>query len=778
MFLVAIIMQLLANISLGYDDANTHPQITTQATAYSKLNSVVKNNLGFTDGVNKILKNINTNEAYPISKWLWRGSKLEDHPMCRASNHFHNPLLEWDQSQLNDSSGFTGWAIHTWCVSHGWLDQDRKSALTWATGLLSPDAQPIPRVNQQMGWDNARTYFYAALTSTANIDREENFAKTFLAVGQVMHLLQDMAVPAHVRNDFLNSHVYNGGANPYELYVKLNQNLVSGLTDAQIITPAFTYPRPTDFWDAKLMPGVVTNVSLQDKAGLAEYTNANFVSEGTLISDSSNTFPYPALSSVQTTTVDIPDPFVNGWTIPRTYYKKINDWDTGYLLAGTGFLDVYQASPLGEAVPPIPPLDKYVHNDYANHLLPRAVGYSAGLLNYFFRGELGVTFIPGGLKIKNQSAETMSNYVDAATGTIGTISVYYDNNTSGERKSVADYNLSSPLDPGQEVLISFPTPTDNATPNRYIIVFRGKLGNEEGAVVGLVHTPKPIYYTSARNGTEKIYKMGGDGSNPTVIYDNQDPNIYVRKPTPSPDGKTLAFVMYGSLSDQIGSIYLLNLTTGQTTRLTSGDSISWSPDGSKIVFQRETGSCLPSFSDYEIFTINVASQTETQLTNVPGCSGSTQPAYSPNGSRIAYSRYEPVERGENCWNFDVIYLMDASGTPIGPVTCSGTGVEDFGPAWSPDGAEIAFLRRFPTQNYYQLYKVNATTGATTKLTDSDGTGYNESFSAWPSDGGSIAVGSQRDGDYDIWLVDPNGGGYLANLTNANLEADIQPEFER
>jgi hypothetical protein len=56
-----------------------------------------------------------------------------------------------------------------------------------------------------MGWDNARKYFYSALTSPGKAIREDSYAKTFQAVGQVMHLLQDMAVPAHVRNDFWSS---------------------------------------------------------------------------------------------------------------------------------------------------------------------------------------------------------------------------------------------------------------------------------------------------------------------------------------------------------------------------------------------------------------------------------------------------------------------------------------------------------------------------------------------------------------------------------------------
>ncbi|MBI4688991.1 MAG: PD40 domain-containing protein [Nitrospirae bacterium] len=85
----------------------------------------------------------------------------------------------------------------------------------------------------------------------------------------------------------------------------------------------------------------------------------------------------------------------------------------------------------------------------------------------------------------------------------------------------------------------------------------------------------------------------------------------------------------------------------------------------------------------------------------------------------------------------------------------------------------------PSPNYYQLYKVNVNTGTITKLTDSDGTNYDETTtSSWSPDGSTIAISSSKDGDYDIWLVDPDGGGYLKNLTDSNAEYDIQPSFEK
>lgn len=53
-----------------------------------------------------------------------------------------------------------------------------------------------------MDWDIARRAYFDALTKGTSAERDQNLAKTFQALGQVVHLVQDLAVPAHVRDDF------------------------------------------------------------------------------------------------------------------------------------------------------------------------------------------------------------------------------------------------------------------------------------------------------------------------------------------------------------------------------------------------------------------------------------------------------------------------------------------------------------------------------------------------------------------------------------------------
>lgn len=310
---------LQSNILYGYDDQVTHPEITRKAASdVSNLNAYLKTSLGFSTGLDSHLPSDSTDPNRTILKLLTGGSTAEDYPLCRATNHFHNPLKSWDRAGISTISWplCPSWDVTSYSTRH--------SALTWATGFASYNGPIINRTNQQMGWDYARDDYYSAMISNNNTAREDYFAKTFQSVGQVMHLLQDMAVPAHVRNDFWNSHVWTGGANPYELYVKNHSDLITNLTKEQItgVMPAFTSARQTDYWDTSdgsvIVPVQILDPSFQSKAGLSEFTNANFVSEGTLFSNSTE-FEYPKKSSTVEVVYNIPDPFSPGATVKRPY---------------------------------------------------------------------------------------------------------------------------------------------------------------------------------------------------------------------------------------------------------------------------------------------------------------------------------------------------------------------------------------------------------------------------------------------------------------------------
>ncbi len=129
-------------------------------------------------------------------------------------------------------------------------------------------------------------------------------------------------------------------------------------------------------------------------------------------------------------------------------------------------------------------LDDRCNEEYASKLIPRAVGYSAGLLNYFFRGSINMKIDPNGVGyvIENKSNETLT----------GTFSLYYDK-LNGERVPIISWPLPS-INPNGQGIVSFTAPTDpyRNDPNSYILVFNGQMGYETNAVIGKVVRDLPL----------------------------------------------------------------------------------------------------------------------------------------------------------------------------------------------------------------------------------------------------------------------------------------------
>ena len=515
----------IANEAYAYDDQDTHPRITDRAVGSAALNSFLKNSLGYPEGTLSIVN------GDKIVNLLREGSKAEDSPLCRASNHFHNPRQSWNSSNMSDV-----WQANALCMAKGWLPT--YSAVTWATGYQAPAplGAKLTNMSGAYNWDEARADYYAALISSTTTVRESKFADTFSILGHVMHLLQDMAVPAHTRNDFQShlkvSTVYGTletrwTAQPYENYLKINTSLVN-FADPIGNYPAFPTPSVTNFWDTDQYNG--SNPSASTAIGLAEYSNANFFSDYTIFKGSlewMHSFPYPASSSVQTY-----EKIVDSSTgKSKTYLRKVGDGETINHLAAYRLYSRYLPAAVNNLALY---LDDKCHDDYARKLIPRAVAYSASLLDYFFRGSIEITVPSNGVYSMIDATQAGFN---AATATFTTIKLLAKNTTStgedmtnGTIQLVVKYKKvdAEPFQPG---LLT--TSTDftykvvsekngisalsrtvytelnfdlseagiplEATDVYLQVVYHGMLGNEEGAVaIGFkdISEPTPIDFTN------------------------------------------------------------------------------------------------------------------------------------------------------------------------------------------------------------------------------------------------------------------------------------------
>jgi Tol biopolymer transport system component len=154
--------------------------------------------------------------------------------------------------------------------------------------------------------------------------------------------------------------------------------------------------------------------------------------------------------------------------------------------------------------------------------------------------------------------------------------------------------------------------------------------------------------------------------------------------------------------------------------------------------------------DYAIFGMGEDGSGERRLTKERGDPSTpqgvqfqTDPAWSPDGSRIAFAS---AREG----SFD-IYVMNADGKGTKRLTSSNA--NDQGPSWSPDGSRIAFTR---SSDGGHVWLMNADGTGEHRLTDDDTTAEGEP--SWSPDGRWIAYTHRVSGSDlpDIWLARPDG----------------------
>lgn len=420
------------------------------------LDSYLRDQLGMDGGIEESFR------SKQVWKWLGEGGVKEDEPLLtgsfasRPANHFHNPLTNQGFSGVGGSGFPSG-----------------ESAITWAQkpiGTQDPGGY--------YSWLDTRDYFYEALTSTSKTDRDQYYAKTFRGLGQLMHLVTDMSVPEHARDDghYLGALPFLGSLlGHYEQYVLRHDEIISQYPaiyfDVSAIgetNPLAPVPIANLFDRNRYHIGIDPSVTLSSTIGLSEYTSANFLSPGTMFTSD---FPYPRVEDCVLYTDEVNNRRYLKIDPNATNVEKVNHLAVVsrlYFWRKTYFPQYDSKLPLG--------LDPVCYQEYASYLIPRAVGYSAGLLDYFFRGKLEAEYVAGGLKITNQSEDTMHD---------GHFELYYDN-AHGERKNISILSGAevTSLVPGNHQTITFDRPSDFGEDryHNYILVYRGGLGNETDAV--------------------------------------------------------------------------------------------------------------------------------------------------------------------------------------------------------------------------------------------------------------------------------------------------------
>jgi len=244
-----------------------------------------------------------------------------------------------------------------------------------------------------------------------------------------------------------------------------------------------------------------------------------------------------------------------------------------------------------------------------------------------------------------------------------------------------------------------------------------------------------------------IWVMDADGANETNLTNT--PDVNERQPAWSPDGTKIAFTGPGPIKDGEGGldeIWVMDADGANRTNLTNtlefpDSQPGWAPSGTQLAFVREVpGSVISEQSD--LFVMDANGENATNLTETDG--NERDPAWSPDGAKIAFAGVR--DGGEE------ILTMDSDGGNEEILTGDGADAFDRAPDWSPDGTMLAFNKQSQVGGCcepWEIWAVNRDGSGDTNLTNHPAV---DTAPSWSPDGTTITFASDRNSESDIYTM--------------------------
>ncbi len=267
-----------------------------------------------------------------------------------------------------------------------------------------------------------------------------------------------------------------------------------------------------------------------------------------------------------------------------------------------------------------------------------------------------------------------------------------------------------------------------------------------------------------------VLLAGCSGSTGAVVYQNIS-----ERTSWGPDGE-IAFASFGG--NGLLYVYTINEDGGGLVLLTPSDDDadlsdeggrqpSFSPDGTRIAISSRRGA-TPA-----IFLIDATRGDRdgiTRVTNDAGTGADTEPWFTPDGNRIVYT----TTRGDG--NAD-LHIINVDGS--GDLVLIDTPAEEHWGVVSPDGTRLAYSSDAAGNTDIWVKDISNLGTAGYDPTDpgvnlTAASPFRDEAPAWSPDGTKIAFHSNRNGDFDIFMMNADGSGQVE--VTADQRSDGYPVF--
>jgi Tol biopolymer transport system component len=258
---------------------------------------------------------------------------------------------------------------------------------------------------------------------------------------------------------------------------------------------------------------------------------------------------------------------------------------------------------------------------------------------------------------------------------------------------------------------------------------------------------KIVFFGTAPGAQIDIWKMGGGGANRVQLTDNSD---FESDPAFSPNGELIVY-------ERLNNIWIMNANGSDEHAITATgtgyEDFSWI-NNTKILYIPENES--------DVHTIGVTGANDTTVKLTPA--NESEPDWSKARQRIVFIRQVGPD--------SEIFTMKLDGSGVRRLTDNNQYLQEDDPDWAPDGSRIAF-QRWESGGTGDIFTIKPNGSGIKRLTDH---GADDEEPAFSPDKRFIAFETTRRGiDDEIWRMRADGS-QETKLTD-NQDSEDNPDWQ-